>query len=101
MGSTPSGSGSASATDIETTSLWDRWRVVALPRSPPDTPRVSRAKAIGVLRPLLTSDRHRARLPDASRTIVGTGAGFGLLSMDEALDLADDVGMARIIIGTS
>jgi hypothetical protein len=56
------------------------------------TRRVSRTKAIGVLRPLLTSDRHRVRLPDASRTIVGTGAGFDLLSVDEALDLADDVG---------
>jgi hypothetical protein len=38
-------------------------------------------------------------LPDASRTIVGTGAGFDLLSIDEALDLAYDVGTARIIIG--
>ena len=54
---------------------------------------------MGVLRPLLTPDRHRARLPDASRTIVGTGAGFDLLSLDEALDLADTVGAARIIVG--
>ena len=43
------------------------------------TRRVSRAKAIGVLRPLLTSDRPRARLPDSSRTIVGPGADFYLL----------------------
>jgi hypothetical protein len=46
----------------------------------------------------LTYDRYRARLPDASRTIVGTGAGFDLLPVDEALDLADDVGAARIIV---
>jgi len=39
-------------------------------------------------------------LPDASRAIVGTGAGFDLLSVDEALDLADDVGAARIIAHT-
>ena len=38
--------------------------------------------------------QNRARLPDASRTIVGTGAGFDVLSVDEALDLADDVGTA-------
>ena len=49
----------------------------------------------------LTYDRYRARLPDASRTIVGTGAGFDLLAVDEALDLADDVGAARIIVGTA
>jgi len=30
--STPSGPRPAAATDIETTSPWDRWRVVALPR---------------------------------------------------------------------
>jgi len=29
-----------------------------------------------------------------SRTIVGTGAGFDLLPMDKALDLADDVDAA-------
>ena len=63
------------------------------------TRRVSRAKAIGVLHPLLTLDRHRARLPDASRTIVRTGAGFDLLPVDEALDLADTVGTAGIIVG--
>jgi len=39
-------------------------------------------------------------LPVASRTIVGTGAGFDLLPVDEALDLADDVGTARIIVRT-
>jgi len=33
-------------------------------------------------------------LPDTSRTIVGTGASFDLLSVDEALDVAGDVGTA-------
>jgi hypothetical protein len=90
--STPSGPRPVGATDIETTSPMGS---VEGRGSAPDrvrTRRVSRTKAIGVLRPLLTSDRHRVRLPDASRTIVGTGAGFDLLSVDEALDLADDVG---------
>jgi hypothetical protein len=38
-------------------------------------------------------------LPDTSRTILGTGAGFDFLPVDEAFDLADTVGTARIIVG--
>lgn len=51
--------------------------------------------------PLGTPARRLARLPDASRRIVGTGANFDLLPLDEALDLADDVGTSRIIVHTA
>ena len=50
---------------------------------------------------LLRAPRRLGRLPDASRRIVGTGADFDLLPMDEALDLADDVGTSRIIVHTA
>jgi hypothetical protein len=99
MGSTPSGPRPAGTTDIETTSPWDQRRVVALPRSPPDT---LGFEGEGHRRSSPPDVRQTpAPWPDASRTIVGTGAGLDLLPVDEALDLADDVGAARIIFHTA
>lgn len=83
----------AGATDLETTSPWARWRIVALPRIAYGQAGF-RGRRPSVLHPLRTPERQLARLPDASRTIVGTGTGFDLLPVDEAFDLADDVGTA-------
>ena len=47
---------------------------------------------------LLRAPRRLGRLPDASRRIVGTGADFDLLRVDEALDLADDIGTGQISV---
>lgn len=96
----PTGPRPAGATDIETTSPWNRWRVVALLRIASGHAgfRGRRPSAFFTPPHVLQTP---APLPDASRTIVGTGAGFDLLPVDEALDLADDVGAARIIFHTA
>ena len=57
---------------------------------------VSRAKP-SASATLLNAERRLARLPDASRRIVGIGADLDLRPVDEALGLADNVGEARII----
>lgn len=65
--------------------------------SPPDMPGFE-SEGHRRSSPLLTPARRLGRLPDASRRIVGTGAIFDLLPVDEALDLADNVGTSRIIV---
>lgn len=48
--------------------------------------------------PLETPERKLARLPNAARRIVGTGADVAPLPADEGRDLAYDVDTARIIV---